>query len=217
MEQTTIRRLFPLSPGLLGSQIFDESWIFVGPVFPALPLEWSHENGSGTGAVRCRNPRSGLCGTGRQYTGAQRLAHRHRQCQRRPPAEWSRATGSCHHRRAEDHTTGNRGGGRCAEGGHPDEIQPCKVRPCESGAAAANAAKPNPAKSAPVTAPANTGGSAAAPSSSGSGSGTNGGAVTVQPVPVPGGVVPVESGDDKGGLRKAPEPGDDSGGHGADD
>jgi hypothetical protein len=36
--------------------------------------------------------------------------------------------------------------------------------------------------------------------------------VPVVPVPVP--VVPVVPGDDKGGLRNAPEPGDDSGGHG---
>ncbi|MDQ1059066.1 hypothetical protein QFZ23_002967 [Arthrobacter globiformis] len=98
----------------------------------------------------------------------------------------------------------------------PAKSSPPKPGSAKSGAPASTAAKPYPAKSAPVAVPGTTGGSAAAPSS-GPGGGTSGGVVTVQPVPVPGGVVPVEPGDDKGGLRKAPEPGDDSGGHGADD
>ena len=89
--------------------------------------------------------------------------------------------------------------------------------PAKSGAASATA-KPAPAKTAPATAAGNAGSPGPAPSSSGSGGGTTG--VTIQPAPAPAVVVPVQPGDDKGGLRKAPEPGDDSGGsggHGADD
>ncbi|MBT2546786.1 hypothetical protein [Arthrobacter sp. ISL-65] len=118
--------------------------------------------------------------------------------------------------RATPQATGTPAGGQ--KGATPAKSSPAKPGSAKSGAAASsNAAKSNPAKSAPATAPGNAGGSAAAPSSSGPGGGSAGGAVTVQPVPVPGGMVPVEPGDDKGGLRKAPEPGDDSGGHGADD
>ncbi|PNH84259.1 hypothetical protein [Arthrobacter sp. AFG20] len=99
----------------------------------------------------------------------------------------------------------------------PAKSSSAKPGSAKSSAAASNAAKSNPAKSAPAAAHGIAGGSAAGPSSSGPGGGLAGGAVTVQPVPVPGSVIPVEPGDDKGGLRKAPEPGDDSGGHGADD
>lgn len=87
---------------------------------------------------------------------------------------------------------------------------PAKPGSTKSGAAASTAAKPNPATSAPVTAPSGNAAGSSAPSSSGPGGGT----MTVQPVPAPAVVVPVQPGDDKGGLRKAPEPGDDSGGSG---
>lgn len=98
----------------------------------------------------------------------------------------------------------------------PVKSSPAKHGSAKTGAAASTAAKPNPAKSAPVTAPGTAAGSATAPSSSG----PRGGTVTVQPAPAPVVVVPVQPGDDKGGQRKAPGPGDDSGGsggHGADD
>ena len=107
---------------LLVPRIFDESWIFVGPVFPALPLKWSHENRSCPGVVRCGDTRSGLGGPCRQYAGTQRLAHGHRKCQRGPPAERSRA-GSCHYRSAEGYATRD----RHAENGHSGEIQPRKA------------------------------------------------------------------------------------------
>ena len=99
----------------------------------------------------------------------------------------------------------------------PPKSSPAKPAAGKSPAAAPNAAKPAPAKSAPPAAPGIAGGSAAAQPSSGPGGGTGGGTVIVQPAPVQGGVAPIQSGDDKGGLRKAPEPGHDSGGHGADD
>ncbi|WP_395404260.1 hypothetical protein ACHMXB_07930 [Arthrobacter sp. UC242_113] len=100
----------------------------------------------------------------------------------------------------------------------PAKSSPAKSGPAKSGAAASAAAKPAPAKTAPATVPGNAGSPASGPSSSGSGGGITG--VTIQPAPAPAVVVPVQPGDDKGGLRKAPEPGDDSGGsggHGADD
>ena len=102
----------------------------------------------------------------------------------------------------------------------PVKASPAKPGSAKTGAAGSTAAKPNPAKSTPVNAPGPAAGSAAAPSSSGPGGGSAGGPVTVQPAPGAAVVVPVQPGDDKGGLRKAPEPGDDSGGsggHGADD
>ncbi|RAM35533.1 hypothetical protein [Arthrobacter globiformis] len=99
----------------------------------------------------------------------------------------------------------------------PAKASPAKTGSAKSGATASAAAKPAPTKTAPASAAANAGSPGSAPSSSGSG-GTTG--LTIQPAPAPVVVVPVQPGDDKGGLRKAPEPGDDSGGsggHGADD
>jgi hypothetical protein len=117
--------------------------------------------------------------------------------------------------RATPQVTGTPAGGQKAA--TPAKSSPAKPGSAKSSATASNAAKSNPGK-APATAAGNAGSPGSAPSSSGSGGGTTG--VTIQPAPAPAVVVPVQPGDDKGGLRKAPEPGDDSGGsggHGADD
>ncbi|MFP3462368.1 hypothetical protein R5O87_16120 [Arthrobacter globiformis] len=115
--------------------------------------------------------------------------------------------------KATPHATGAPAGAQ--KTATPATSSPAKPGSAKSGAAASAAAKPSPAKSAPAIAPGNAAGSATAPSS-----GPGGGTVTVQPAPAPAVVIPVQPGDDKGGLRQAPEPGDDSGGsggHGADD